>query len=102
MQYLDPYQIEHAKNFKYRYYPPKLVELAPPDNAVAGTGGTDGHGSMGMGAQVTSSSWSGRWIWIVIVTLIMLSSLLIIAVLVTQTKPGGNASSQAGGGGRRR
>ena len=97
MQYLDPYQIEHAKNFRYRYYPPKLVELAPPaDNADHQSSGVDGGYSGSMGTTYAASSTGpSKWIWIVIITLILISCFLIIGVLMM---PG---PQQSTGGGRR-
>jgi hypothetical protein len=97
MSYLDPYQIEHAKNFRYRYYPPKLVELAPPEQAEQHA---KSEGSLGMsgdygGHHTEPSSWNGKLIWIIIITLILLSCFLIIGVLMM------SGPQQSGGGSRR-
>ena len=102
-QYLDPYQIEHAKNFRYRYYPPKLVELAPPADQETKEGNgscPNNNGNNGnMGASYAPAPQkSNKVIWIIIITLILLSCFLVIGVLMTQ--PATGSSSSGGGRGR--
>ena len=94
---MDQYQIDHAKNFKYRYYPPKLVELAQQENendhasmSHHNQNHRAAYPNMGYSYQRTTPSahpaQRSNLIWYIIIIIIMLASFLIIGILTMHAR----------------
>lgn len=119
---LDEYQIQHAKNFQYRYYPPRLVELershmqnhdgshghnAYDSNYEVGASQdhhstTDGHNhdyAYNQYANASTKAGASLVKWAIILLVLLLALFLILGVVGMQ----GSSSANAGkaGGGRR-
>ena len=74
---LDQYQIDHAKNFNYKYYPPKLVELSRAQDAQDGTAYNGDEMSMGMTWGYGGLSGASMVWWIVMIILLLAVFLLV-------------------------
>jgi hypothetical protein len=125
---LDEYQIQHAKNFRYRYYPPRLVELEKEnahrhhageyvyDSNYPDGGGTDGSVSEASHTHVmptdnyyskASSNAGATFIKWAIILLVLLLVLFLILGLMSMYQSGSSNSSNngvksGGGSGKRR
>jgi hypothetical protein len=75
---LDEYQMDNAKNFKYRYYPPRLVELQDGTVVASGEGGS---GAAGKYSSSMRSSSGGYTIWVIIIIVIVLTCFLMLGIL---------------------
>jgi len=84
----DQYQQEHSKNFRYRYYPPKLVELELESKS-------DHSGDHNMPMHHHRGHGGGRsiFMWCTIIVIILLASFLMLGFITMQKK--GNARVNA-------
>lgn len=71
---VDEYQTQNAKNFKYRYYPPRLVELQ--DAHV-----NSGTQARSAGKSVSTRGDSGYTIWIIIIIVVVVTCFLMLGIL---------------------
>ena len=76
----DEYQMQNSQNFKYRYYPPRLVEL---QDANAKAGSITGRNSSGSGAA--ASGRGGYTIWIIIIVVVVVKCFLMLGILYMDT-----------------
>jgi hypothetical protein len=111
---LDEYQIQHAKNFRYRYYPPRLVELERqaqggehthgdyvydsnyPDNMEPGETSApidDRH-------YKSASSKAGATLikWAIVLLVLLLALFLIMGVVSMSSSSVANNAKSSGGG----
>jgi hypothetical protein len=80
----DEYQMQNAKNFKYRYYPPRLVELQDGSMVPEGSKAYAAAATAG-GKARGGNSWSGYGIWIIIIVVVVLTCFLMLGILYMDT-----------------
>jgi hypothetical protein len=120
---LDEYQIQHAKNFQYRYYPPRLVELErshmqnhegnhghyayesnyrAPDEADHGAGGHNHDHAYNQYAHASTKAGATLVKWAIILLVLLLALFLILGVVGMQGSSGSSGNAGKAGGGRGR